>query len=65
MGARQQLNRLVFLSCVGAAGGIGIVSNSWWAFAIALAVTLAASLANSDIRLKLARRRPSRRPAYR
>ena len=65
MGAREKLNRLAILSCVGAAGVIGIASNSWWAFAIALAVTLAGSLASRDIRLKLARRRPRWRPAYR
>ena len=65
MGAREKLNRIAFLGCVGLAAVMGIASNSWWAFAIALAVTLAGSLASHDIRLKLARRRPRWRPAYR
>ena len=64
MGAREKLNKLAILGCVGVATAVGIVGNSWWAFAIALAVTLGGSLANRDIRLKLARRRPWR-PAYR
>ena len=65
MNARQKLNKLAFLGCVGTAAAVGIVGNSWWVFAIALAVTAGVALANRDIRLKLARRRPWRRPAYR
>jgi hypothetical protein len=65
MGAREKLNRLAALGCVGAAGVVGIASNSWWAFAIALAVTLGLCVTSRDIRLKLVRRRPWRRPAHR
>ena len=65
MGARQKLNRLAFLGCVGAAAGIGVAAQSWWVFGIVLAVTLAASVANAEIRLGLARRRGWRRPSVR
>ena len=65
MGARQQLNRVVFLSCAGAAAGVGAVAQSWWVFGAVLAVTLAAAVANREIRLGLARGRPWRRPTDR
>jgi hypothetical protein len=65
MGAREKLNKLAFLGCVGVATAVGAIAQSWWAFAIALALTAGVALVNRDIRLKLARRRPWRRPAYR
>jgi hypothetical protein len=61
MGARQQLNRLALLGCAGVAAAVGVVSNSWVAFAVTLAVTAGAAVANRDIRLGLARRRTARR----
>jgi hypothetical protein len=64
MGARQQLNRLAFLGCVGVAAAVGVTAQSWWAFGAVLAVTAGVALANRDIRLGLARRR-FRRPAHR
>ena len=65
MSAREKLNKLAILGCVGVATAVGIVGNSWWAFAIALAVTAGLALVNRDIRLRRARLRPWRRPAYR
>ena len=65
MGARQQLNRLAFLGCVGVAAAVGATAQSWWVFGAVLVLTEGAALANRDIRLKLARRRAWRRPAHR
>ena len=65
MGARQQLNRLAFLGCVGVAAAVGAIAQSWWVFGAVLVLTAGAALANRDIRLGLARRRFRRRPAYR
>jgi hypothetical protein len=65
MGARQKLNQLAFLGCAVVAAVVGAVAQSWWVFAAVLAVTAGAAVANRDIRLGLARRRPWRRPAHR
>ena len=65
MGAREKLNKLAFLGCVGVATAVGAIANAHHDCAIALAVTAGVAVANRDIRLKLARRRPWRRPAYR
>ena len=65
MGAREKLNKLAFLGCVGVATAVGAIAQSWWVFGAVLVLTVGAALANSDIRLGLARRRPWRRPAYR
>ena len=65
MGARQKLNQLAILGCAGVAAAVGVIAQSWWVFGAVLAVTAGAALANRDIRLGLARRRPWRRPAYR
>jgi hypothetical protein len=65
VGARQQLNRLAFLGCVGAAAAVGAIAQSWWVFGAVLVLTAGAALANRDIRLGIARRRPWRRPARR
>ena len=64
-GARQQLNRLAFLGCVGVAAAVGVIEQSWLVFGAAFILTVGAALANSDIRLKLVRRRAWRRAAYR
>ncbi|HVK08553.1 MAG TPA: hypothetical protein VM597_07220 [Gemmataceae bacterium] len=65
MGARQKLNQLAFLGCAVVAAVVGSIAQSWWIFGVVLVVTLAAALANSDIRLRLAHRRTRRRPTYR
>lgn len=65
MGARQQLNRLALLGCVGAAAAVGVVARSWSVFGAVFVLAVGVALANRDIRLGLARRRPWRRPAYR
>ena len=65
MGARQQLNRIAILGCVGAAAAVGVIAQSWSVFGAVFVLTLAAALANRDIRLGLAHRRPWRRPAHR
>ena len=64
MGARQQLNRVILLACAGAAVAAWAVSESWWASGVVLGASLAAALANNDLRLGRVHRR-AWRLAYR
>ena len=57
MGARNKLNVAVFNGCAIVAGLIGVFSQSWLVFFIALIVALLLAIADDDVRLTP--RRPS------
>ena len=50
MGARKKLNSSYFLGSLLSAGAVGVLTNSWLIFLIALAVLVALNVQNGDIR---------------
>jgi hypothetical protein len=60
MGARQKLNTIYFAACSIVAGTLGIVLQSWAAFAVARAIGLVLKAYDGGIRLNLQRGRRDR-----
>jgi hypothetical protein len=52
MSARHKINALVFCGILVAAGAIGLITGSGWAFALATAGLIIAASASGEIRLR-------------